>query len=81
MKINKRQLRRIIKEEKAKLILERGSGNPSLASEERELMNSILDFHEKYMMVMGMNPSDPNDLKRARRTIDDLVGTILGEVY
>ena len=81
MKISKPQLRRIIREEKKRILSERGSGNPALASAERELMNTVLDFHDKYMMVMGMNPSDPNDLERVRRTIDDLVSTVLGEVY
>ena len=81
MKISKSQLRRIIKEEKKRILSERGSGNPALASAERELMNKILDYRENYMLVMGMNPSNPADLKRVRRTIDDLVSTILGEVY
>ncbi len=79
MKITKRQLRRIIKEEKQKLLNERGTGNPALQAEERALTDAIVTFADKYMVVMGMNPADPADVQRTRRSIDDIIGAILAE--
>ena len=78
MKVTKKQLKRIIKEEHQKLLAERGTGNPAFGPEERALMNAVIAFHEKYMVAMGMDPSDPSDMQRTRRVIDDIVGTILG---
>lgn len=76
MKITKRQLRRIIKEEKVRLS-ERGTGNPELRNEEQVLTRAVTDFADKYMMTMGMDPSDTADLQRTRRTIDDLIGAVM----
>ena len=81
MKLTKRQLKRIIQEEQQKLLFERGSGNPVLASAERKLMTAAMEFHDQYMMVMGMNPADARDAQQVRQTIDNLVSTILGDVY
>jgi hypothetical protein len=80
MKITKTQLRRIIKEEKAKLISERGTGNPALQAEERALTDAIVAFADAYMITMGMNPGDPADAKRTRRTIDDILGGVMGGI-
>ena len=77
MKITKKQLKRLIREESAKIIVERGTGNPSLRAEEQLLTRAVADFADKYMLTMGMNPSDPDDMKRTRRTIDDLIGAIM----
>ena len=79
MKITKRQLRRIIREEKEKLLAERGTGNPALQGEERALMNAVMAFQDKYMLSMGMDPSDPGDLRRTRRRIVDIIAGILGD--
>ena len=78
MKITKRQLRKIIKEEKRKLLNERGTGNPAIQAEERALMNAVVEFSDAYMLTMGMNPGDPADAKRVRRTIDDMLDAVMG---
>jgi len=78
MKITKRQLRRIIKEEKARLVSERSTGNPALRSEEQALRMAVVNFTDKYMMAMGMNSGDPRDLKRVRASIDDMINTVMG---
>ena len=78
MKISKRQLRRIIKEELAsKQLQERGTGNPALASEERALTAAVVAWVEKYRLVMGFDPNDFGDDKRVRRTLDDIIGGLL----
>jgi hypothetical protein len=78
MRITKRQLRRIIREEKARLISERGTGNPALQAEERALTDAIVTFADAYMLTMGMNPGDPADAQRTRHTIDDILGAVMG---
>ena len=77
MKITKRQLQRIIKEEKQKLISERGTGNPALASAERAMKTAVLDFIDQYRLVMGMDPNDFGDDRRIKRTIDDIIGALI----
>tara|TARA_E500000331_G_scaffold351334_1_gene397797 strand:- start:1400 stop:1642 length:243 start_codon:yes stop_codon:yes gene_type:complete len=80
MKITKKQLRRLIREEMSKQTLtERGTGNPAFESEERTLMSAVVSFHQKYMLAMGMDPSNPADIQRTRRVINDIIGTVLGE--
>mgnify|MGYP003659353629 CR=1 FL=1 len=79
MKITKRQLRRIIKEEKAKLISERSSGNPALHAEEQSLIRATVAFADRYMLLMGMNPADLSDAKGTRRMVDDIINSVLGE--
>ena len=79
MKITKNQLKRIIREERLRLISERGTGDPAFAAEERALMNAVLIFHEKYMLTMGMDPSNPADAMRTRRVVNDIINTVLGE--
>jgi len=76
MKITRRQLRRIIKEETSRLN-ERGTGNPALAAEERALTTAVVKWVEKYRMVMGMAPHDSSDDRRIRRTLDDIIGAII----
>ena len=58
---------------------ERGTGNPSLRSEERAIMDSVVAFADTYMLTMSMNPSDPESTKRIRRTIDDIIDGIMGD--
>jgi hypothetical protein len=57
---------------------ERGTGNPGFAPEERALMDAAMNFHEKYMLAMSMDPSNPADNQRTRRIIDDIIGSVLG---
>ena len=78
MKVTKKQLRKIIKEEKAKIIAERSTGNPALRSEEQALRMAVVNFADKYMMAMGINPGDPSDLKRVRNSIDGMVDAVMG---
>jgi hypothetical protein len=59
------------------VITERGTGNPELRSDEQALRKAVVNFADKYMMTMGMDPSDTADLQRTRRTIDDLIGAVM----
>ena len=59
---------------KAQKLSERFTRGPA----EDNLRRSIVAFVDEYMLTMGMNPGDITDVKRTRRTIDDIVGTILG---
>ena len=81
MKLTRRQLKRMIQEENQKILQERGTGQPAMAPAERKLMNAVMEFHDQYMMIMGMNPSDARDMHRVRKTIDSVISTILGETY
>ena len=74
MRVTKRHLRRIIREE---VLVERGTGDPALRQEEQALTRAVEQFADKYMMKMAMNPSDPADLQRVRKTIDDMVGAVI----
>ncbi len=76
MKITKKQLRKIIKEE---LMLERGTGNPALQSKERAIMSAVVEFVDEYRLVMGMDPNDFGDDRRVRRAVQDIIGSVLGE--
>ena len=76
MKITKRQLRRIIREEKTRLS-ERGTSNPAMAPSERSLINAVVKFVDDYQMTMGMSPGNPDDIKRIRRAIDDIIESIV----
>ena len=80
MKVSKRQLRRIIREEKAVLVSERSTGNPALRSEELALRKTVVDFADAYMLTMGMNPGDPSDAKRTRNMIDDIINGVMGGI-
>ena len=81
MKITRKTLRQIIKEELTKKRLqERSTGNPAMRAEERAVMDSIVKFVQKYQMVMQLDPSDFGDDKKVRQAVDDLVATILGDV-
>jgi len=77
MKISKNQLRKIISEEL--VLLERGTGNPALEKEERALTAAVVAWVEKYRLVMGFDPNDFGDDRRVRRTLDDIIGGLLGE--
>ena len=76
MKITKSQLRQIIREEKA-CLSERGTSNPAMAPSERSLINAVVKFVDDYQMTMGMSPGNPDDIKRVRRAIDDIVESIV----
>ena len=76
MKITKEQLRRIIKEEKAKLLSE--AINPAMVEIENELRHTLAEYIDTYMMSMNMNPGDPADRRRVSRRVDDIVTTIIG---
>ena len=76
MKITKEQLRRIIKEEKAKLLSE--AMNPAMVEIENELRHTLAEYIDTYMMSMNMNPGDPADRQRVSRRVDDIVSTIIG---
>jgi hypothetical protein len=78
MKITKRQLRRIIKEEKQKLLNERGTGNPALQSEEQALRIAVANFADAYMLTMGTDPSDPRDMERVQNAVDNMVTSVMG---
>ncbi len=77
MKITKSQLRRIIKEEKEKILAERP--NPALAEIERVLRRTLAEYIDTYMMSMSMNVGDPADRQRVSRKVGDIVGTIIGD--
>ena len=76
MKITKEQLRRIIKEEREKILAERL--NPALAEIESELRHTLAEYIDTYMMSMNMNAGDPADRRRVSRRVDDIVATIIG---
>ena len=76
MKITKRQLKRIIREEKAR-IQERGTRNPALADAERQLTTAIINWVDQYRLAMSMDPNDFGDDRRVRRTLDDIVGGLI----
>ena len=57
MKITKRQLRRIIREEKARLLNEAMAG-PELQEEERQYILAIEQFINKYAELEGMEPQN-----------------------
>ena len=76
MKITKEHLRRIIKEEKAKLLSE--AMNPAMVEIENELRHTLAEYIDTYMMSMNMNVGDPADRRRVSRRVDDIVTTIIG---
>jgi hypothetical protein len=76
MKITKEHLRRIIKEEREKILAERL--NPALAEIESELRHTLAEYIDTYMMSMNMNVGDPADRRRVSRRVDDIVTTIIG---
>jgi len=121
MKITKKQLRRIIREEREKLheihgviagvgfgsdhravpsrYVANDSASPASLAVNRynrqkpkvserynpaitgKLRRDIVEFVDQYMIGMGMNSGDSADLRRVRRTIDDVVHSVLGEDY
>lgn len=58
-------------------INERGTGNPALANEERALTSAVVQWVDKYRMVMAMDPSDPGNDRRVRRVLDDLISGLM----
>lgn len=76
MKITKRQLRRIIREEKARILSE--SMNPAMVEIENELRHTLAEYIDTYMMSMNMNPGDPADRRRLYNRIESITSTIIG---
>ena len=77
MKVTKRQLQRIIREEKQRLLSE--SMNPAMVEIENELRHTLAEYIDTYMMSMNMNPGDPADRRRVYHRIETLTSTIIGE--
>mgnify|MGYP001173624615 CR=1 FL=1 len=77
MKISKRQLKKIIKEEKQKIIAERSS--PALFEIESLLRRTLAEYVDTYMTSMQMNPGDPNDRRRVSQRINEIVRSIFGD--
>ncbi len=69
------RLRKLIKREAR--LNERGTGNPALANEERALTSAVVQWVDKYRMVMAMDPSDPGNDRRVRRVLDDLISGLV----
>jgi hypothetical protein len=76
MKITKRQLRRIIREEKARILSE--SMNPAMVEIENELRHTLAEYIDTYMMSMNMNPGDAGDRRRVYNRIESLTSMIMG---
>ncbi len=75
MKITKRQLRRIIREEKEKILLERSEPDWHTLT---RLNHALVDWFDAYTLAMGLNPGDPLDSKKIHREIDMIVDRVLG---
>ena len=60
MRITKRQLKRIIKEEKAQLLKEAFEVGAPLRQEESRLISSIEQFFDKYALITGQDPMSMN---------------------
>ncbi len=76
MKITKRQLKQIIKEEKNKLLQERGI-NPALSEIEQLLRYNLVEFIDTYMISMNIDPSDERQKDRIKNVINDIVNSVL----
>ena len=76
MKITKRELKKIIKEEKSRLIQERGM-NPALTEIEQLLRYNIVEFVDTYMMSMNIDPSDERQKDRVRQAINNIVDSVI----
>ena len=60
MKISKRQLRKIIREEKARLLREASEVGQELRQEEGQIISAIEQFFDKYALVTGQDPMNMN---------------------
>ena len=56
---------------------ERGTGNPALAAEERALTTAVVNWVDKYRMVMALDPNDFGDDKRVKAVLDDMIGALI----
>ena len=56
---------------------ERGTGNPALAAEERALTSAVVNWVDKYRMVMALDPNDFGDDKRVKAVLDDMIGALI----
>lgn len=56
---------------------ERSTGIPALAQEERALTSAVVNWVDKYRMVMGMDPNDFGDDKRVKMALDDMIGALI----
>ncbi len=72
MKINKRQLKKIIKEEKAKLIREAGYRDPRTGEDLLLKLNGIIDM----LLDMGMSTTElANELRGLAADVEDSAPT------
>ena len=82
MKISKNQLRRIIKEEKARMLKEASEVGAPLRQEESQLISAIEQFFDKYASITGqdpmnMNPDAKENVKLAIQRIVDKTVEVL----
>ena len=77
MKVTKLQLRKIIREEHDRLLSERGTGDPQLAEAERQIVDAVVNWVDKYRIRMGMDPNDFRDDKRIRSALDQIIGALI----
>ena len=77
MKITKRQLQRIIAEEKQKLVAERVSPG-AMYSLETNLRRAMIDFVTEYMDAMEMEPANKQHVNAVRMRINDVLTQVLG---
>ena len=78
MKITKRQLRRIIAEEKEKLVAER-TGPGAMYDMRANLRRALGDFVEDYMRSMEMDPANKQHVNAVRMQVNDALTQILGD--
>ena len=77
MKVTKKQLRRIIREEKQKLVAER-AGPGEIYNMETNLRHALADFAEDYMSAMEMEPANKQHMNAIRMRINDVLTQVLG---
>ena len=77
MKITKTQLRRIIKEEKQKLVNERANLS-AMYELETNLRRAMIDFVTEYMDAMEMEPANKQHVNAVRMRINDVLTQVLG---
>ena len=78
MKVTKRQLQRIIAEEKQKLVAER-VGPGAMYNLETNFRRAMIDFVADYMDVMEMEPANKQHVNAVRMRINDVVSQVLGD--
>ena len=77
VKITKRQLQRIIAEEKQKLVNERANFS-AIYELETNLRRAMIDFVTEYMDAMEMEPANKQHVNAVRMRINDVLTQVLG---